>query len=233
MSNRKINAKTLLEDIRAGLTNDELMDKHSIPSEPALEKLFSKLIDKKLITADELPNRHIDKATFKAKDLSQTYLTPVPSKIKASKSPWRNPEEEEKYQAKKKEQAKQYQIIGGSFGLNGDLIVDGNTFNVLSTQEVSFDRSHIQDIVLSEGKKEKGFSVMTFIIGFILTLIISFFIALLTLGLLTMVAFIIGMVITIVSSFYSKKEKDVGTILLKDGKKLEVTGKLEKLLITN
>jgi hypothetical protein len=50
---RKIKASEIVRDIRAGMTNDDLMQKHGLPLEKLLG-IFTKLIDAKVMSHEEL-----------------------------------------------------------------------------------------------------------------------------------------------------------------------------------
>ncbi len=56
MGKRKINAKQLVEDIRSGTDDNNLMRKYDLTAEQ-LEEVFGKLVDADFITALELYER--------------------------------------------------------------------------------------------------------------------------------------------------------------------------------
>ncbi len=228
MAKNKVNAKQFAADIKqGGFTDEQLLEKYQIGRQSTLENLLGKLVSNGLATQADIDNRH--KVKFEAKEIEKPKIKPkpVPTKKKEKKGTW----ERVKKGAKQSLETDSYKIIGGSFGLKGSLVVHNDMFNVYSTQEVQFNREHVQDILLSKGEKKRKFSIFSFIIGFIVTVIISFLAGIVSLGILFWFVFIIGIVISIVGSFYSSKDKDTGTILLNDGKRIEVTGQLDRLLV--
>ena len=56
MSKKRINAKDLVKDIRAGLDDDDLMLKYNLTT-AELERVFGKLVDADFITVVELHER--------------------------------------------------------------------------------------------------------------------------------------------------------------------------------
>ena len=53
---RKIKAKEIVNDIREGMSDSQLMEKHSLSSK-GLQSVFRKLVDAKAITPREVFNR--------------------------------------------------------------------------------------------------------------------------------------------------------------------------------
>jgi hypothetical protein len=81
---RKISAKAVMADLKAEMTDQQLMDKYGLSFE-GLQDLFSKLIDAKLVSQTYLDNRARKQA-----------WTP-PDKRKKTTCPYCGHEEEEKF----------------------------------------------------------------------------------------------------------------------------------------
>jgi hypothetical protein len=56
MSKQKVSAKSVVADIRSGISDDDLMEKYNLTPK-GLESLFAKLIEKNIVTASELAGR--------------------------------------------------------------------------------------------------------------------------------------------------------------------------------
>lgn len=227
MPKKTIDAKSFAKDVKDGIKDAELKEKYNIPSDKVLENLFAKLLDASLITQNEIDKRN--EVRYESRELTGSKdekTKPVNRPDEATRQSKLNKAANKTIKAIKKAKGmNRYKIIGGSFGLTGELVVHKNEFSVFSTQKVSFDRNHVQDIVMKSGSKSKKYSIFSIIVG----IIITFFLTMI----FNVVGFIIGILFTIVGSRYSIKRPNEASILLKDGKTIDVSGKLDRLLSPN
>jgi uncharacterized protein (DUF433 family) len=70
MSKREIKAKNILEDLRAGLTDDQLMEKYRL-SPTGLKSLFDKMVAAKVMTKEEYAWRPVGWDDTVSIDLSE------------------------------------------------------------------------------------------------------------------------------------------------------------------
>lgn len=69
---RKINAKELAKDIKSGMPDSELMQKHHIPRK-ALDRIFEKLVNAKVLTREEISEREAENTS----DVTIVHAAPV------------------------------------------------------------------------------------------------------------------------------------------------------------
>ena len=70
MSKREIKAKDILEDLRAGLTDDQIMEKYRL-SPTGLKSLFDKMVAAKVMTQEEYAWRPVGWDDTVSIDLSE------------------------------------------------------------------------------------------------------------------------------------------------------------------
>lgn len=88
MAKRTISGKQVLEDIRAGMTDMQLIRKYDLHP-PGLQKLFNKLIETGLITQEELDERGDDKKLEPFRETAEQASKAGPSLANAFVRMWR------------------------------------------------------------------------------------------------------------------------------------------------
>lgn len=115
-----------------------------------------------------------------------------------------------------------FTIVGGTFGEDGELFIEGNTVYIFSDEELKFELDDIKNIEIKQIEKKVSINYWILLAGILLTIYMS-----LIFGLW---GFLIFTVLTVWNSYEPNPAHRIASIYLTSGEQIDVIGPVDDLL---